>query len=289
MFQSIALRATNPNAELPDFETHLTNSHLVKIGEKVRNENTLKLLKRCAEEFPIKVDTKKTKQRDENMFQSQRKEQTNEEKRDTEELSANKDEKNFAFDELMSSSANSNIKRVGTVTPVDDFKLLAERIMNSTSSASACSTLNDFEELCSQIQVRIQDLFNESLREINDLNEHAAQAFQERVYQCIKIYREYSIKLSLPYDFNTFLKSFKLFLINESRKANVSVIIESFWKNYFVNLNLTLISSLDCSCSDISLSESDSFLQTLFEAKRENNIVDNSKIKESEEDLLDLM
>lgn len=34
MFQSIALKATNPNSELPDFENHITTTHLAKIGAK---------------------------------------------------------------------------------------------------------------------------------------------------------------------------------------------------------------------------------------------------------------
>lgn len=63
MFQSIALRATDPNGELPDFENHITTTHLAKIGQKIRNQETLDLLKRCADEFPTRVEVKKQKKK----------------------------------------------------------------------------------------------------------------------------------------------------------------------------------------------------------------------------------
>ena len=48
MFQSIAQRAMNPAQELPNFDTHITSTHLTKIGDRVsRNKNTLNALKRC--------------------------------------------------------------------------------------------------------------------------------------------------------------------------------------------------------------------------------------------------
>ncbi len=68
MFQSIALKATNPDNDLPDFENHLTATHLARIGEKIRTSKTVNILKRCAEEFPIKIDMKKMKKQEENIF-----------------------------------------------------------------------------------------------------------------------------------------------------------------------------------------------------------------------------
>ena len=82
MFQSIALKATNPDNELPDFENHITATHLAKIGEKIKTSKTVNILKRCAEEFPIKIDMKKVKKQEENIFHQ--KESNNENPKDEE-------------------------------------------------------------------------------------------------------------------------------------------------------------------------------------------------------------
>ncbi len=82
MFQSIALKATNPDNELPDFENHITATHLAKIGEKIKTPKTISILKRCAEEFPIKIDMKKVKKQEENVFHQ--KETDNENAKDEE-------------------------------------------------------------------------------------------------------------------------------------------------------------------------------------------------------------
>ena len=54
MFQSIAMRATNPDDELPDFERHITSEQLNSLGRRVRNETSLGTLKRLAAEFPTR-------------------------------------------------------------------------------------------------------------------------------------------------------------------------------------------------------------------------------------------
>jgi hypothetical protein len=69
MFQSIASKASNPDDDLPDFDNHITASHLQKIGERFRNnKQTVSLLKRCEEAFPVKVDPKKIRKNEENIF-----------------------------------------------------------------------------------------------------------------------------------------------------------------------------------------------------------------------------
>lgn len=65
MFQSIAMRATNPSSELPDFDSHITSTHLARIGARVRTEKTEDILKRMREEFPTRLIAKKTKKADE--------------------------------------------------------------------------------------------------------------------------------------------------------------------------------------------------------------------------------
>ncbi len=54
MFQSIALRATNPDEELPDFAKHITSQQLASLDRMVRNKTSLDTLKRIAIEFPTR-------------------------------------------------------------------------------------------------------------------------------------------------------------------------------------------------------------------------------------------
>jgi hypothetical protein len=57
MFQSIGLRATNPKADLPQFEDHITNSYLKMFRQNFQSNNTVKsLLKRCVEEFELNAN-----------------------------------------------------------------------------------------------------------------------------------------------------------------------------------------------------------------------------------------
>ena len=128
MFQAIALRATNPAEDLPNFEKHITATHLSKIGEKVRSQATLGLLKRCGEVFTLKEhESKKSKTQDESMFDEKKKEAS---AANGDAIATNGEEDTPALqsmDDLLK-SGQSKVKRVGTITPVNDFKLLAERI-----------------------------------------------------------------------------------------------------------------------------------------------------------------
>jgi ATP-dependent DNA helicase 2 subunit 2 len=290
MFQSIAQRATNPSAELPDFEQHITSTHLARIGEKVRNETTLNLLKRCAEEFTLKpLEVKKSKN-EESLFE--KKDEKKDDNEENAELKAN-DEKNFDMDELLSSKSNvSRIKKVGTSTPVADFKVLAEQIIASSTTSSS-SVENDFEELCLQIQVLIKEFFNESLVQLSfddEMNGNmTVYSFQEKAFECIKIHREYAIKLKMIDSFNLFLKTFKVYLLNESNNKKYSSHIESFWRKFFVESSVSFITSNECGSSSVNLEEAQAFLSEFMSAKENVEVKKESSEKDNEEDLLDLM
>ena len=163
MFQSIAHRAANPNQDLPNFETHITSTHLSKIGERVRrNKITVEALERCGEEFKLKeTEAKKSKiNPEESLFEAKKKETNgdDEKKKENEDASSSTNH-NLNLNELLQSTSlqNSKVKKVGTITPVADFKLLAERILsNQALKPTEDIDNNSFEELCLQIQTLVQ-------------------------------------------------------------------------------------------------------------------------------------
>lgn len=62
MFQAIALRGTDPTSELPDFDKHMTSMYLSRLGARVSGSSrTQSVLKRIADEFPLKSFEKKPK------------------------------------------------------------------------------------------------------------------------------------------------------------------------------------------------------------------------------------
>jgi ATP-dependent DNA helicase 2 subunit 2 len=296
MFQSIAERATNPKKELPNFETHITATLLAKQGEQVRNQTTQKLLKRCADEFPLKeMESKKSKTADESMFDSKTKKDTDTDEKNAadQDMDAAAASKDFNLDDLLNSKSNSKVKKIGTITPANDFKLLAERILaNLALKQDEASNQCDFEQLCLQLQVLIKEFFNESLRQFNcedeDENNMTVFSFQEKAFDCIRIQREYCLKFKVADTFNMFLKTFKIFLLNESNNKKYASQVEKFWTKFFLNSSVSFITHNECSYSDMTDEESGDFLKN-FKASKEEVNVNNSNLKEDEEDLLDLM
>lgn len=214
-------------------------------------------------------------------------------------------EVNLGLDEILNSTSNSNkVKKVGTVNPVEDFKVLADRILSSCSKElTTLDAQEDFEDLCLQIQILIKDLFNESLEQLSSsISGSSTQAddltgdlticsFQEKAFKCIKIQREYTLKFNSYQLFNSFLKTFKSYLINEYRKNKFQKQIEDFWRKHFLDLNSSLITKIECESSDITVENAQEFLDNFVEAKEETNeaIKDDLRDKENVEDLLDLM
>lgn len=284
MFQSIALRATNPNEELPNFDEHMTNTYLKRIDSRVRNDNTQNILKRCLNEFKLKELMKKNKKNEENIF-----EKTSVENKEEVDLVSVADEN--LTDILQSSSDNNKVKKVGTVNPVGDFRILAEKIL----SLDTTEAKEEFDQICLQIQIIIKDLFDESLRQANsfndiDLDDMTVFSFQEKSFNCIKIMREYSLKLNCHSEFNSYLKTFKIYLINESLKIKTARHVENFWQNFFRSNNLGLITNLECPDSDVGSDAADNFLKCLIEKSNSSTIFNKEAIqKEEVEDLLDLM
>ena len=285
MFQSIALRATQPEAEIPDFDRHLTSANLIEMEHRIKTDKTLNLLKRCAEEFPTKVLTKKTKKNDESIFAEKTKEEDADEKQDSK-----VNNNNMNLDEMLSSGETklNQVKRIGTITPVDDFKLLAER----ASVKNQDDNSPEFEDICLQIQVLIKDFINESLMQLDE-NEtsSAADKLQEKTAECIRVQREYCIRLNMPSTFNSYIKAFKVFLLKFNSNKKYAKQIEAFWSRYFGDAaaNLSLISSLECTNSDVTKEVSKEFASCL--KKEESGALTEINVTEeqNEEDLLDMM
>lgn len=284
MFQSFALRATNPAEELPNFEENITNTYLKRIDSRVRNDNTQNILKRCLDEFSLKELVKKNKKNEENIF-----EKTNVEIKNEVDIECVSDEN---LTDILQSSLDSNkVKKVGTVNPVGDFRILAEKIL----SLNTTEAKEEFDQICLQTQIIIKDLFDESLRQANsfndaDLDDMAVFSFQEKSFNCIKVMREYSLKLNCHIEFNSYLKTFKIYLINESLKIKVARHVENFWLNFFKSNNLGLITNLECADSDVDSDAAESFLKCLIEKSNSSSVINQgSEQKEEVEDLLDLM
>lgn len=55
MFQTIAMRATDPSSELPDFGKHITSAYLSRLGAAVSgSERAQDVLKRMSDAFPLR-------------------------------------------------------------------------------------------------------------------------------------------------------------------------------------------------------------------------------------------
>ena len=113
---------------------------------------------------------------------------------------------------MQSKALTSRVTRVGTSTPVADFKFLADKLYNQADFTVADP--DEFEDLCLQLQTLIGDLFRESLRQASDAG--VLRVFQEKVAACIGVLREYCSKLGQAHVFNVYIKAFKKYLVNES-------------------------------------------------------------------------
>jgi len=110
-----------------------------------------------------------------------------------------------------SKALKNRVTRVGTSTPVDDFKFLVDKLCDP--SDGKIKELDDFEDLCLQIQTLIRDLFCESL--VHKSDPSVLKVFQEKISNCICVLREYCSKLNQPDVFNMYIKAFKKYLLNE--------------------------------------------------------------------------
>ena len=176
------------------------------------------------------------------------------------------------LDELLNGS--SGVKKIGTATPVEDFQALAERLDD-----------NKFEDLCVQMQQLVKELFTESLQS----NDQSCEVFRRKSAECIRVQREFCVKRKMPQLFNTYLKAFKVYLLNETRgNKKQAEVIEDYWVKYFRDENLSLIIERECENGGVSLEESNQFIYKFLESEVKESMLKNEEPADVE-DLLDLM
>lgn len=176
------------------------------------------------------------------------------------------------------------MKKIGTVTPVQDFKYLAERIV-------ADARQDDFEDLCIQMQILVKDLFKESLQQASNDDDTSVKLFQRKSVDSIRVMREYCIRMNAAEFFNSYLKAFKVYLLNESKTKRNTSNVEFYWKTYFVEESLSLISKEEVSNVGVEVEDAKGFLESFNEANKDSGKVqkqDNGD-EENVEDLLDMM
>ena len=265
MFQTIALKGNDPNAELPDFENHITSSYLKKFDGKIRNGKTNDILKRCADAFPTRViEAKKPKLDATEIFNS--KETKKEDKKENE---SNKD---LNIDDLYKTVSNNlnKIIKIGTINPVNDFNVLLEN----------CND-DDHTEIFNELVELIKQLLLESMQQ----GGIADDPYQTKAFDSIRALKDACIKHSQIAYFNRFLKDFKSYLFESNETSKYLQKIRVFFKNYFIAAKLTFLTT----SSDYTDADANSFLELPIEDDTKNNEVALEKSNEDVEDLLDLM
>jgi ATP-dependent DNA helicase 2 subunit 2 len=263
MFQTIALKGTDPNADLPDFENHITANYLRKFDDKIRNETTKNVLKRCAEAFPTKVvEIKKAKLDATEIFSSNKKEDTENDKKPSD----------INIDDLYSTISNTldKVTKIGTINPVNDFNTLLK----------ACDSDTDYTKLFEQLIELLKQFLSESMQQGGQEND----VYQTKCFDCIKSLKEACIEKSKQDFFNNFLKDFKIYLFESNENKKYLNKIRLFFRNFFIASKLTLLTTSSNDNDDDTIK----FLE-LPEEVETTNIASNEPKNEDVEDLLDMM
>ena len=136
------------------------------------------------------------------------------------------------------------------------------------------------------MQALVKEFLSESLRQ--EENSVSIYSFQEKAFNCIKIQREYCVKFKACAVFNSFLRAFKVYLLREANNKKYAIQVEKFWTSFLLNSSMSLITHRECAHSDVGDDDSEEFLKS-FRLVKDETPDNESKLKEDEEDLLDLM
>ena len=247
---------------MPDFENHITANYLKRFDDKIRNEKTKDILKRCAEAFPTRiVEVKKAKLDATEIFNSKdtvKKENTDNNKNDVN------------IDDLYSTVSNSldKVSKIGTISPVNDFNVLIQN----------CNSDDEYTKLFEQLIELIKQLLSESMQQGGLAND----VYQTKSFDCIKALKEACIKNLKTDYFNSFLKEFKIYLFESNENKKYLDRIRNFFKNFFIASKLTLLGNEDDE-------DAMKFLELPEQTETSNNDVSNENKNEDVEDLLDMM
>lgn len=217
-FQCLQHRALKSDNPLPPLPSYIKN--ILKVPDKVAN-NAKPILEKIKKLFPFEeVLSAKSIKTGASMFQ-------NGEKTDEPPAKRNRS----GSDTLQGGVAEivmGSVQEVGTVTPLEDFKKLI--------SNQNCN----FLEVCKQLENVVLKLLKDPIGG----NLHL------KAINCLKGYREESLKKLESSGFNNFLKELKSFLSSSHKQVWQQIISEK----------INLITSKECKKSDISVQDAEQFL-----------------------------
>lgn len=271
MFQTLALKATNPNSELPDFDKHITSTLNRKFDDKVRNEQTKDILKRMGDEFSLRINDLKRQKLTEEKEKVKTQTQTNDDKTIDD---AKQDTSELKIEDIHSMVTNDLIKnkKIGTVNPVSDFEALIDALPD------------EFEVFSSQI-IDLIKKFTRVLIQQDDQNE----TFKTKIVNSLKSLRKTCLKCDKTSIFNEFLKEYKQYVFESNEFKYFKNEIKSFWSDNLASNNLTLITYDENDLSDVKSEEAKEFLELKVEPKPVEREEVLNKEEENVEDLLDMI
>lgn len=82
------------------------------------------------------------------------------------------------------------------------------------------------------MQSRVAELFKESLQQAassSDDDDASVGLFQQKVADCLRVMRDYCVRRDLGMFFNSYLKTFKVYLLNEAKNRRQTSLIQAFW------------------------------------------------------------
>jgi len=262
MFQSIARRAVAPDEPLS-----LSNS-ILEMNERIIQSLTSRnkrILEQIGEKFVLRDTDRRQKittgdalfGNTENGLKKARLE--DEEANAADETTTTTTEDSASFEAQAAAKKKAAIRNVGTLTPVEDFRLLIEQ--GSPSLA----------EVCKQMATLILELVN---------NSHGDALF-EKALQCLQCLREICVQKLEPKIFNDLENLLK-------RQAATIDGRKDFWKK-LVEEKVNLITNEECVESNVLPVEAMKFLEEEIDVETVANIEENRDQDGEEEDLFDLI
>lgn len=274
MFQTIALRGSDSNTDLPDFDNHITTKYLKRYENIIRNDQTVNLLKRCADAFPTRVNESKKKKLDATDVFGDKKSASKPGNDNDDEAN-----KNINIDDLYANASNNlnKVRKIGTINPVNDFNQLIQ----------SCDMENDFNSICEQLIELIKQFLIESMHQSGGDDD----LYQIKAYDCLNQLRDTCLKYDKIKFINDFFIDFKQYLFESSETKRYYEKMKIFFKNYFIEKKLTLVSSSENSLSTKSDDDVSDYLKLPIddESNVNNKQTTDKASDENVEDLLDLM
>lgn len=260
LYKCLTYRALNPGKILPDMSEHAKS--IMAQPEEI-TKTAEKPLEAIAKLFKLElVLAKKPKVTGESAFGEIRKRGS-----DSQEENSAKRAK-----EDLSLSSSFSVTNVGTTTPVEDFKHLIKLGFQFNAGKVAFHQSGQYFSTFSfpvvvQLEKVILDLLRLSFG--NSMN--------EKIVDCVKVYRETSLELKNAGHFNQFMAELKENLVSDKKDA--------LWKRMVVDENQGLILLSEDPSSSVTKAEGDEFLKFDLASKANNG---SSGAERNDDDLVNL-